>query len=152
MSKQPTIIPDLRSPYDPVGGIVAFGRMLDKIRLHEEGKLPEDWVAAMGSARGWDTRCCRLLGIDYQVLRAEVLKGGPDEEILEWAFLHGHKPSEEQIEVWNGFMVKMGWRDSYSERLFFRLDESGLPLDTVQTMFDFIEIDEGRQPRGGADC
>src|SRR5579862_9662907 len=37
----PTIIPNLRSPFDQVKGIVYFGRMLDKIRLFESGKLPE---------------------------------------------------------------------------------------------------------------
>ena len=41
-----THIPGLRSPYDTVGGIVQFGRMLDKIRLHAAGKLPAAWVEA----------------------------------------------------------------------------------------------------------
>jgi gluconokinase len=30
----------LRSPHDKTGGIVYFGRMIDKIRLHAEGRLP----------------------------------------------------------------------------------------------------------------
>lgn len=59
-----THIPGLRSPYDTVGGIVQFGRMLDKIRLHAAGKLPAAWVEAMGVPRGYDARCCRFLHID----------------------------------------------------------------------------------------
>jgi gluconokinase len=47
-------IAGLRSPRDTVGGIVHFGRMLDKIRLSQEGKLPPDWAAAKGSADGFD--------------------------------------------------------------------------------------------------
>ena len=33
----------IRSPRDPVGGIFVFGRILDKIRLHAQGKLPEGY-------------------------------------------------------------------------------------------------------------
>lgn len=144
MSHVPTIIPGLRSPYGKVGGIVVFGRMLDKIRLDHVGKLPDDWSQVRGGDRGWDGRCCRFLGIRYPELEAETLRGGSDDELLEWAFKIGRKPDAEEIEVWNGFMTKMGWRDSYSERVFFRLDEAGLAVDAVHTLFDFIEIDEGR--------
>lgn len=144
MSKPPTIIPGLRSPYDTVGGIVLFGRMLDKIRLHAEGKLPEDWVSALGLDRGFDGRTCRFLKIDFAALQAETLKGGTDEQLLEWVFENGRKPSDEEIEIWNGFMMKMGWRDVYAERCVIRLTEAGLPIDLVSSMFDFIEVDEGR--------
>jgi hypothetical protein len=41
-AKYPTIIPGLRSPSVMVGGLVDFGRMLDKIRLAAAGKLPAD--------------------------------------------------------------------------------------------------------------
>ena len=36
-------VPGLRSSYDKVGGIVYFGRMLDKIRLNAADKLPKDY-------------------------------------------------------------------------------------------------------------
>lgn len=148
MSHVPTLIPGLRGPYETVGGLVVFGRMLDKIRLDRDGMLPADWAAARGSDRGWDGRCCRFLRIAYTALEEETLKGGSDEQILAWAFSTGHHPSAEEIEVWNGFMMKMGWRDAYSERVHFRLDEAGLPVDAALTMFDYVEIDEGRTPRG----
>ena len=38
----PTIIPGLRSPFDQINGLVYFGRMLDKIRLHAAGKFAVD--------------------------------------------------------------------------------------------------------------
>ncbi|MEO8615963.1 MAG: DUF5069 domain-containing protein [Luteolibacter sp.] len=149
MNKPPTIISGLRSPYEQVGGIVLFGRVLDKIRLHAQGKLPEDWVAAKGLDRGFDGRCVRFLHIDYAELEAEILKGGTDEEILNWAFANGRKPSDEETEVWNGFMMKYGWRDAANERLLFRLAEAGLPADAVKAMFDFIDLDEGRPSKWG---
>jgi gluconokinase len=146
----PTIIPGLRSPFDPVNSLVYFGRMLDKIRLHAAGKLPEAWEAARGTKAktSFDSRCCRFLHIDYASLETETLKGRSDEEMLAWAYANGHQPSEEEIEVWNGFMTKRGWRDAATQRLHERLAEIGLDAGTVQTMFEFIDLDEGRRPGG----
>ena len=144
----PTIIPGLRSPSERVNGLVYFGRMLDKMRLAAAGKLPPDWEAARGTKHktSFDARCCRFLQIDYAVLEAETLKGDKsDAEVLEWASRHGRRPGEDEIEVWNGFMTKRGWRDSATQRLNERLAEIGLPPGTVQTMFEFIDLDEGRR-------
>ena len=60
------------------------------------------------------------------------------------AFANGRQPGEEEIEVWNAFMTKRGWRDAGTQRLNERLAEIGLPPGTVQTMFEFIDLDEGR--------
>lgn len=142
----PTIIPGLRSPFDQVGGVVYFGRMLDKIRLNAAGNLPEAWQAMRGTAtKGtFDWRCCEFLQLDYAALEMETLKGGTDEELLAWAFAHGRQPTEQEIEVWNGFMTKRGWRDAGTPTLHKRLADIGLPLDTVETMFEFLDLDEGR--------
>lgn len=142
-----TEIPGLRSPYDTVGGIVHFGRMLDKIRLHAVRQLPEEWVAAKGLDRGFDGRCCRFLGIGYQDLEERTLSGGSDDEILEWAQARGKSRDSEEIETFNDFLRKLGWRDPFTERVHIRLAEIGQPVGTVLTMFDFIDLDEGRPPR-----
>lgn len=146
----PTIIPGLRSPFEQLGGIVYFGRMLDKIRLAAAGKLPEGWQPMRGTnLKGtFDQRCCSFLKVDYAALESETLKGRPDDQLLEWAFTNGRKPTEEEIEVWNGFMTKRGWRDAGTQRLNERLAEIGLPPGTVQTMFEFIDLDEGRLKMG----
>jgi gluconokinase len=129
-----------------VNGLVYFGRMLDKIRLAAAGKLPEGWKAMRGAANKatFDARCCSFLHLDYTALEAETLKGGSDEELLAWAFTHGRKPTDDEIEVWNAFMLKRGWRDAGTSRLHERLAEIGLPAGTVETMFEFIDLDEGR--------
>lgn len=149
-TSHPTLIPGLRSPYDETGGIVYFSRMLDKIRLHAEGKLPDEWASTLGFAypNSFDARCCRFLEVDYDALKAETLKGGGgDEALLEWALENGRRPSDEQIEIWNAFMVKRGWRDAGTTRLHELLTEIGMAPATVDTMFDFIDLDEGRPPR-----
>jgi len=146
----PTIIPGLRSPFDPVNGLVYFGRMLDKIRLASAGKLPKGWEDHRGMVKGsFDWRCCRFLKIDYAALEKETLKGNKtDAELLEWAYEHGGRRDEQEIEVWNAFMTKRGWRDAGTQRVNERLAEIGLPSGTVQTMFEFIDLDEGRLKLG----
>ncbi len=148
MSKPyPTIIPGLRSPSEQTGGIVYFGRMLDKIRLNAEGDLPEEWASMVGPghAGSFDSRCCSFLRIGYDEIVARTRKGGSDEEVLAWAFETGRAPTDEEIEIWNGFMTKRGWRDSASPRVKQRLEEIGLEPDAVDTMFEFIDLDEGRR-------
>ena len=143
----PTIIAGLRGPAELVNGIVYFGRMLDKMRLAAAGKLPEGWEASRGAKRtgSFDWRCCQFLKIDYVALEAETLKGDKsDAELLEWVFQRGRRPDEQEIEVWNSFMMKRGWRDSATHRVTERLAEIGLPPGKVQTMFEFIDVDEGR--------
>jgi gluconokinase len=138
-------IPGLRSPHELTGGIVYFARMLDKVRLHAEGKLPPDYVENLGG--GFDLRCVNFLHVKYDDLVAWVKSGQNDEAILEKCFAVGVKPSEEQIEVWNDFMTKRGWNDAATERLKFRLAESNASdRADIQTMFDYIDFDEGRDP------
>jgi hypothetical protein len=135
-----------RSPYDTVNGLVYFARMLDKIRLHDKGVLPELYLKHLG--RDFDGRCLNLLGVKYEDVKKRVLAGEPDEKVLEWCLANGRKPTEEDIEVWSGFMMKRGWRDEASDRIVFRLKESGIEArdQEVGTMFDFIDVDEGRTP------
>ena len=71
-----------------------------------------------------------------------------DEELLAWACAHGRQPDEQEIELWNGFMIKRGWRDAGTPFVTQRLAELGLPPGTVETMFEFIDLDEGRRTPG----
>jgi len=136
-----------RSPYDALRGLVYFPRMLDKIRLYAAGKLPAAYHAFLGD--GFDGRCARFLGVAYDAMKERVLAGESDDAVLDWCLAHGRKPSEEDIETWSGFMLKRGWRDEASDRIVFRLKEAGLESrdGEVATMFDFIDVDEGRAPR-----
>ena len=139
-------VENLRSPSVQCGGIFYFPRMIDKIRLHATGKLPIDYQTNLGG--GFDARILSFLWIEYAPLVERVKEGGTDEEILHWAFNQGRKPSDEEIEIWNDFMCKRGWNDESSDRLAQRKRESGIPgRDDIQTFFDYIDIDEGRDPR-----
>ncbi len=138
-------IQSLRSPSAKTAGLVYFARMLDKIRSQAKGALPSEYHANLGG--GFDERCVHFLGIDYSALVNRVNEGGSDEEILEWAFAAGRRPSEEEVEIWNEFMRKRGWNDEATARLQSRLSESGFQDRTdIQTFFDYIDLDEGRDP------
>lgn len=138
-------VPGLRSPYLQVGRLVYFGRMLDKIRLHAAGRLPAaDYVVNLG--KGFDGRCCNLLRINYDELKARTLQGGTDEEILAWCHQTGGPRTDEECEIWSGFMMKRGWRDAGAEILTKRIKESALEAAPVMTMFDYLDFDEGRDP------
>lgn len=78
-------IDGLRSCYSKVGRLIYFGRMLDKIRLHERSALPQDYVVLLGDAQFYslDGRCCRFLGVPYASIRERTLQGGSDEEVLD---------------------------------------------------------------------
>jgi gluconokinase len=138
----------LRSPSEKVGGLFYFGRMLDKIRRHAKGELPPDYHANLG--KGFDEKCVRFLRVNYDQLVERVGKGGTDEEILQWCFYVGRRPSEDDIYVWNEFMRKRGWNDEVSEILNRRKAEGGMAdRSDIETAFQFIDADEGRltQPK-----
>ncbi len=138
-----------RSPYDREGGLVYFPRLVDKIRLHQRGELPEDYHANLGA--GFDLRCCDFLNVDYDALAEEVRAGKSDAEVLEWCCAHGRRPNNDEIFMWNEYLRKCGWNDHYSERLRSRLEGLGMADRTdIRTMFDLIEVDEGREPGGVA--
>ena len=133
----------LRSSFEKVGGIVYFGRMLDKIRLQAAGKLPNGYNLGTKVWTWFDARCTRFLGVDYDSLAKEVLKGGTDEEILGWCFEQGRRPTEEEIEIWNEFITKRGWRDGSSAALAEAKRKGGFEnRDDIQTAFEFHRADE----------
>jgi len=138
-------VPHLRSPHDAVRSLKYFGRMTDKIRLHQAGTLPDDYTANLGG--GFDERCVHFLWIEYPALVERVQQGGTDEEIFDWCASQGRQPSEEDIEIWNEFMRKRGWNDEATPRLLQRKAESGIPdRADIVTFFDYIDFDEGRDP------
>jgi hypothetical protein len=135
-----------RSCYDQTGGIVYFARLVDKIRLHAAGALPPPYHENLGT--GFDGRCCTLLGVKYADLKQHVLAGGTDDEVLQWCFKNGRHPAADEIEIWNAFMTKRGWRDAGHETLLRRLKENKIEhrAGEILTMFDYIDVDEGREP------
>ena len=141
MSRKP--VPGLRSPREEVDGLVYFGRMVDKIRLEQAGKLPADYHENLG--KGFDGACCDFLGVSYEQLRERVKQGGSDVKLLEWCQREGKQRNAGERAIWNAYLSKRGWRDDLSERLLFRKHEAGWQeREEIQTFFDYLDADEGR--------
>jgi hypothetical protein len=133
----------VRSPNDKVRGLVYFGRMLDKIRSHNKGELPLEYEINLG--KGFDEKCTTFLRVRYELVVDNVNCGMTDEAILESSFGMGHRPTEGEIFMWNEFMRKRGWHDELSDTLESeKKREAMLSRSEIQTMFQFMDADEGR--------
>ena len=139
-------IDGLRSGYAKVGDLVYFGRMLDKVRLSDEGRLPPSYNLGDQNPLFFDGVCCRFLQVEYEQVVRQVRAGRSDEEILEWAYQAGRRPTEDEIRFWNSFMTKCGWRDQSTASLNRWKKQLSLENRTdVQTFFDLYDADEGRE-------
>ena len=133
----------VRSPYDKVGDLFYFGRMLDKIRSRAKGELPLEYQVNLG--KGFDKKCVTFLRVRYELVVEYVNYGLSDQAILESCFGMGRRPSEGEIYMWNEFMRKRGWNDELSETLENEKKKEAMPSRSeIQTMFQFIDADEGR--------
>lgn len=147
MSCTPTIVEGLRSPTVKVAGLVHLGRMLDKIRLHQARQLPERYHRNLGLSLGLDGHLCGFLNIDFAQLTARVAKGGTDEELAEWCFTQGLRPTKVQGRIWNEFARKFGWNDLGAKFLAKTLEEDELGDRTdLVTAFQIMDACEGREP------
>jgi len=134
-----------RSPYDKVGGMIYFPRMLDKIRLMQAGELPEAYHANMG--KGMDGRCARYLRVDYSALAERVKGGADDQAVFDWCQTAGRGLSEDDITIWNGFVSKRGWKDEAAPVLQQNKERDGLAnRSDIETLFEYFEVDEKRKP------
>jgi len=137
----------LRSPCEKVGGLVYFGRMVDQIRAHANGECPPECQANLG--KGLDQDCVNFLGVSYDLVVQYVNEGLSDGAILQSCFGMGHRPSEAEIYMWNEFMRKRGWNDELSETLESQKKKGAmLSRSEIQTVFQFIDADEGRLVNG----
>lgn len=140
-------MPFPRSAHDSTLGLLYFARMIHKMQLVREGTLPPDYLPMIGE--GFDGRICRFLKLPYPLIRDRAAEGGSNEEILEWCFQQSHRPTEEEILVWNKYASKTGWRDEdtgATGRLETQKIAAGLAnRPDICTFFDFYDYDEGRR-------
>jgi hypothetical protein len=131
-----------------VGGIVHLGRLIDKVRLRHRGLIPDYNYFTTG----FDKYLVEFLRFTPEEFERRVLQGGTDEELLEWIYAHGRRPSEDEITRWNDRILTGGPKDEAARQRFqSRLAEvaakRGVPvaaLPAVSTWVDVIELDEGR--------
>src|ERR1700722_20916600 len=129
--------------YVETSGIIFFARMLDKIRLNAAGLLAEGYHLGFSDATSFDARFFRFWQIDYDRLAAKTLEGGTNEELLDWFFQGKKQPNQDQILVWNSFIIKRGWRDDGAPGLIVEKELYGFTdRDDILTYLDLHDADE----------
>ncbi len=137
----------LRSPYDKTtGGVHHLGRMLDKIRLMQTGRLPEDYHRNYGLSVGLDGNLCGFLNVKFADVEAQVRAGRSDAEVAEWIFATGLRPTRVQVQVWNEFIRKLGWNDRVSGFIAKAKAEADMTGHPACTTFELIDLGEEREP------
>jgi hypothetical protein len=113
--------------------------------------LPSGYILGVQYPIFFDGVCCRFLAVEFQQIVKQVRAGHSDDEILEWAYQSGRRPTEDEIKFWNSFMTKCGWRDQSTASLNRWKKQLGLEHRTdVHTFFDLYDADEGREiPNAG---
>ncbi|PYV75823.1 MAG: hypothetical protein DMG96_15930, partial [Acidobacteria bacterium] len=110
---------------------------------HAKGELPLEYEVNLG--KGLDEKCLTFLRVRYEAVIEYVNLGLTEGAILESCFGMGHRPTEGEIYMWNEFMRKRGWHDDLSEMLDSGKKKEGmLSRSEIQTMFQFMDADEGR--------
>ena len=136
------------SDYVETNGVFFFARMLDKIRLHAKGRLPEGYNLGYADPTSFDARFCRFWEIDYEEAKTKTLAGSTDEEVFDFCFRNHHRPNAEQVLVWNNFLLKRGWRDDGAAVLEEEKKRSGFTgRADIRTWVDLHDAEESRPPR-----
>ena len=94
---------------------------------------PPEYHANLG--RGADGLCIKFLQVPYKQCNSVRWPEAADEEILEWCYDYGRRLEEDDLTVWNGFILKLGWRDMAAKRLEKVKADSGLAhRNDIQTI------------------
>jgi hypothetical protein len=138
--------PPIRSPRETLGGYVFLPRLIDKVRLHAEGRLPPEYHAQLlGNELTLDGRFLGFTGLDREALRAAILAAPDDHAVLAWVERHAVQHSAAEKRAWISAI------DAYrpdSERATRRArmypDVAARCDVATLSLFDLIDLDEGR--------
>ena len=136
-----TIYP--RSPYEVMDGWVHLPRLVDKIRLHEAGQLPDDYQPNY-LHKGFDLAWFKASGVESDPLVGVVQNSITDGQVSDWVKANVNASDEAKAAL-RGKLLSYGTEGALLELLIKRKAESGLQdRDDIRCMFDYIDADEGR--------
>ncbi|HNA26178.1 MAG TPA: DUF5069 domain-containing protein [Nitrospira sp.] len=138
----------LRSPRERLGGYVILPRLIDKVRLHAQGLLPEPYVPfLLRPGLPLDGRFLAFTGLQPEALRQAVLSNQDDQAILAWVTATALLHTSQEIEAWSDGLVRLQ-PDRALARLLGRLSpELANQVEFTQhPLFDLIDMDERRRP------
>jgi len=129
-----------RPPRSRLGGYVLLPRMLDKGRAEIAGTAGEYHYNCP-----LDQHVVNFIGFDPEALRAQLVTGKGDGEILEWLNANAtHKRSAWEIEQWSEFQGRRG-PDSDEETLAFfagYVAKLTKTREDIRTWAELLELDD----------
>lgn len=136
------------SPREKLDGYILLPRLMDKVRLHQQGKLPKEYVAnLLNPGSTLDGRFLSFTGVDGEKLRELILSADSDETVLNWIYKHGlpHTDQEKQqwaetIDTYRPDASLAAYRKQIYSDLASRIDVVNI------SVLDLIDMDEGKIP------
>ena len=130
-----------RSPRLRLGGYVLLPRILDKGRALLVGKLGEYRY----NGKGMDRHFFNFTGLDHELLKAEMAKGGGDGELLAWIQANAKYPRQPwEIAAWSDYHTRRT-PDSDAETLadFAQaVAKLSTSREDINTWFDLLDLDD----------
>jgi len=124
-------------------GWVHLPRLVDKIRLHEAGQLPDDYQRNY-LHKGFDLAWFKASGVEPDTLVGVVQNSITDGQVSDWVKANVNASDEAKAAL-RGKLLSYGTEGALLELLIKRKAESGLQdRDDIRCMFDYIDADEGR--------
>lgn len=141
--------PPLRSPRETLGGYVFLPRLIDKVKLHAQGRLPPDYLPQLLGPDGTiDGRLLAFTGLDGEALRAEILSATDDAAVLAWVERHAIPRSDEDRRAWIAAIDAYRPDPERAQRRARLYPEVAARFDVATlSLFDLIDLDEGRITR-----
>jgi len=133
-----------RSPRETMCGWMHLPRFIDKLRLHNAGKLHTDYQANL--CQGFDGLWLKTAGVDAETFKQVVRNSLTDGEVCDWVRTQVDKPESVKAEH-RAQMLNYPKSDDagMQARLKQRKADAGLAhRDDIRTFVDFIDADEKR--------
>ena len=132
-----------RSPKDRLAGLVSLKRVIDKAKASNAGSLGEYHYDCPHDRPLFD-----FLGVDAQTFAGRVRDLQTDEAIGQWVSdQYLKRKSQDEIDAFN--YARMHWspEPGSDSKKFFDSERERLGRPDLQTWFDLLDVDEGREVR-----
>lgn len=137
-----------RSPKEQLCGLCHLGRLVDKIRMRNAGKIQDyNYLTT-----GFDKYLLDHLALTGEEFEQRVLRGGSDEEISAWVHDNAKPLTDEEKAQWNTMVREGEPKNDMAQGRFDALiagvaKKRGVPIEQLPTItkwIDAIDLDEER--------
>jgi hypothetical protein len=125
--------------------------LIDKVRLHAQGKLPPEYVEnLLKPGLTLDGHFLTFTGLDAEKLRKFIMSVRTDEAVLAWVEQNARPHSAEEKRKWAEAINAFRPDPVYAERRRQIYRELAERVNVAAaSILDLIDMDEGRPPIGG---